>query len=132
MCYPKDSLIKEDTLYRCSVRGDARLRRCRWAIVFRCTAISSSVQSCPLGIFLRQIQSPSKPSLPQGLLGIGMTWCYFGCLRRRYSPPAESCPPSSPVSRRGGARRPRRNDWGLSYPVGSRQLRESLCVARCL
>ena len=40
----------------------------------------------------------------------GMTWCYFGCLRVRYYPPAKSCPPSSPISRRGGARRPRRYD----------------------
>lgn len=46
----------------------------------------------------------------------------------RYSLPILSCSLFSPISRRGGARLPRRNDWGLSYPVGSRQLRESLSL----
>lgn len=46
----------------------------------------------------------------------------------RYSLPIFSCSLFSPISRRGGARLPRRNDWGLSYPVGSRQLRESLSL----
>jgi len=54
-----------------------------------------------------------------------MAWCYFGCLRERYLPPAKSCPPSSSICRRGGARRPRRHD-GSRLPVGYCPLRGML------
>lgn len=120
MSFSTDAVMLHYLLSLCSWQS-----RCTFTDVLPigyCSYCTNSIlqsESNRLFVLVSWLGAPFRSAI---IIEFEMTWCYFGCLRRRYSPPAKSCPPSNPISRRGGARHPRRHD-GSRLPVRFRSLR---------